>query len=124
MAAERNPSGKAKDHPATRGAALTANRPPDALGGTFELSLQGEVDLSQRAALRELAVAYVSDGSRHAKVDLSAVSFMDSSGLGFLVRLLRISRSRRGLVTLTRPQATVLRLLRTTHLDQLFEIEV
>ena len=122
MAAERNPSGNTKGHPAAQGTALTTNRPQN-VGETFDISLEGEVDLSQRTALRELAVAFISDGSRHATVDLSGVSFMDSSGLGFLVRVRRISRSRGGLVTLTHPQANVLRLLRTTHLDQLFDIE-
>ena len=119
---QTQPVGQAKGRMAAQGAALTANR-PQGFGETFDISLEGEVDLSQRAALRALAAAFASDAARNAAVDLSRVTFMDSTGLGFLVRVRRISRSRGGQVALTNPQAIVLRLLRTTHLDQLFEIQ-
>jgi anti-sigma B factor antagonist len=115
-------TGNAQRH-AAHSAARTADDHRQAVGDRFTMTLSGDVDLSQRTALRELTVEFITDGSRHVTVHLSGVSFMDSSGLGFLVLVRRISRCRGGRVTLSRPRANVLRLLQTTHLDLLFEIE-
>lgn len=122
MAAERSAPDPLTTPPKAQADPLvTGGRGSD--GETFEIRLEGEVDLSRRNELRAVAVAFVSDGSKHARVDLSGVTFMDSSGLGFLLRLRRISQARGGRVILTPPQGAVLLLFRTVLLDRIFEIE-
>lgn len=121
MAADRLRPNRATNLPAAKVDQFEATCRGDG-GETFDIRLEGEVDFSRRHALRAVAVAFVSDGSKHARVDLSRVTFMDSSGLAFLLRLRRISLARGGLVTLTHPQSAVLLLFRTVLLDQIFEI--
>lgn len=55
-------------------------------------------------------------------VDLTHVSFIDSSGLAALVRARLTAEKRGGSLALTGPDAAVAGLLRLTKLDQFFEI--
>jgi anti-sigma B factor antagonist len=55
-------------------------------------------------------------------LDLSVLTFLDSSGLGTLVALHKTLRSRNGTVRLLRPAANVRQILELTRLDRVFEI--
>jgi anti-sigma B factor antagonist len=81
-------------------------RAPD---GAIVLSIAGEVDLAVATQLRESGlVALARDDSAVLRIDLSAVTFMDSSGLGALIQLNNTSPGR---VVLVRPSPRVVRLL-------------
>jgi anti-anti-sigma factor len=54
--------------------------------GTTQVRLRGEVDLSLRESLDAVAQMAIGFGSP-VSVDLSDVTFIDSTGLGFLARL-------------------------------------
>jgi anti-anti-sigma factor len=88
------------------------------------LSLAGEVDT---ASVREFAAEaqrlLSADGLQRLVVDLGQVSFMDSSGLGLLVKI-RTACLRDGIdLTLTRPPAGVIVLLQISGLDDHFHID-
>ena len=55
-------------------------------------------------------------------LDLSTLTFMDSSGLGALISLHKTLRSRNGKVRLLRPTASVLQILELIQLHLVFEI--
>jgi anti-sigma B factor antagonist len=55
-------------------------------------------------------------------LDLSALTFLDSSGLGTLVSLHKTLRSRNGTVRLLQPAANVRQILELTRLNRVFEI--
>lgn len=55
-------------------------------------------------------------------LDLSALTFLDSSGLGTLVSLHKTLRSRNGTVRLIKPAPNVRQILELTRLDRVFEI--
>ena len=55
-------------------------------------------------------------------LDLSAMTFLDSSGLGTLISLHKTLRSRNGTVRLIKPAANVLQILELTRLHRVFEI--
>jgi anti-sigma B factor antagonist len=57
-------------------------------------------------------------------LDLSALTFLDSSGLGVLVSLNKTLRSRNGTVRLLRPAANVQQVLELTRLHRVFEIVI
>lgn len=79
----------------------------------------GEIDVSQVPHLRDQILALPSDRSVH--LDLSTVSYLDSSGLGMLVLLRkRLSQCGAG-VTLCDVQPQVLRVLEITGLNQAFQ---
>ena len=55
-------------------------------------------------------------------LDLSLLSFLDSSGLGTLISLHKTLRSRNGTVRLLKPAANVQQILELTRLHRVFEI--
>lgn len=55
-------------------------------------------------------------------LDLSSVTFLDSSGLGALISLHKTMRSRNGTVRLINPAANVRQILELTRLHRVFEI--
>src|SRR5438876_9541673 len=55
------------------------------LDGWTVLSIEGEVDLYSAPAVRDAALAAMDSGVDHLVLDLTALPFMDSSGLGGIV---------------------------------------
>jgi len=95
---------------------------PDTGGATWNVSLTGELDLSRRPQLRDVVMAFRRSPAPNARVDLTAVTFMDSTGIGALVSLLKTAASRGGRVCLLGPSDRVARVLQVTGLLPLFEI--
>ena len=60
--------------------------------GVKVVTPSGEVDMSTSPDLRKILVPLFSSGASHIVVDLSAVSYMDSSGIATLVEGLQLSR--------------------------------
>jgi anti-sigma B factor antagonist len=64
-------------------------------GGVTNLAVTGEVDLTVGPLLeRAINSAVAADGVTAVQVDLSAVQFLDSSGIGLLVRGRRMADAR------------------------------
>ena len=55
-------------------------------------------------------------------LDLSALTFLDSSGLGALISLHKTLRSRNGTLRLLKPASNVQQILELTRLHRVFEI--
>jgi anti-sigma B factor antagonist len=53
------------------------------------LHVDGEIDVATAPQLRDALAGLVDDGARRITLDLAAVGFVDSSGLGVLVGALR-----------------------------------
>jgi anti-sigma B factor antagonist len=87
------------------------------------LQVIGEVDLATRDELRERLLALVAEGARHLVVDLSGLEFIDSSGLGVLIRVRNVVREQGGSLTLVANQERILKPFRVTGLaDNYFTI--
>lgn len=86
------------------------------------LSVRGEVDLYTSPQLREAIDRGVGESASRVLVDLTAVNFMDSSGLGVLVGSLKRSRERGGELALVCTEGSVLKVLTITGLDRVFPI--
>jgi anti-sigma B factor antagonist len=89
-------------------------------GHDVVLRLAGELDLGSVA--RFTAAAEPHAPSRRFVVDVAAVTFIDSSGLGALVELATRARAGGGTVVLAHPDQRILRLLQLTALDQVFDV--
>ena len=83
---------------------------------------RGEVDLVSTAEFRTVIGEQIVEGRVHLVIDLSEVSFLDSSGLGALVAARRKARAFKGSLVLVATHPTVLRLLRVTALDRVFAV--
>jgi anti-sigma B factor antagonist len=93
-------------------------RDPD---GATVLAIAGEVDLAVAAQVRDSGLAALArDDSAALRLDLSGVTFMDSSGLGALIQL---NNANPGRVVLVRPSPRVVRLLELAGLADTLVVE-
>jgi len=90
--------------------------------GAAAVRLTGDVDLATVSSLRSRLHELVINGHVHLAVELDAVTFMDSSGLGVLVAAQREVRVFRGSLVLVAPSPPVRRLLSLTSLDKVFDV--
>src|SRR4051812_27634110 len=91
--------------------------------GTRVLALRGELDVATMPSLDEaLAVAVRTDGTPPLLMDLSEVTFIDSTALMRLLAALRELNRRGGRMVLACSNPTVLRLFEVTRTDETFEI--
>ncbi|WP_433499559.1 anti-sigma factor antagonist [Sphaerimonospora sp. CA-214678] len=92
---------------------------PDAV---VVVAVEGELDLFTAPFLRdEVRDAIQKDGPTLV-LDLTDLSFMDSSGLSVLIEAWRLATSEGGIVSLAAPQPPVARILRTTGLDRRIKV--
>ncbi len=87
------------------------------------LRLQGKVYADEATMIREKLFPFLDNGCRRIVVDVAEVSYIDSSGLGVLVALLKRTRQNGGGVKLTGLQGEVLQLFELTRLTKVFDIE-
>jgi len=95
----------------------------DDAAGTGErrtLTVTGEVDIATAEEFVAEATACL-DAVETCEIDLGAVTFIDSSGLGALVRIRNVARERGRQVLLTNVPPSVDRLLTVTGLSGLFD---
>jgi anti-sigma B factor antagonist len=88
------------------------------------LKLDGELDVATAPALEEaMASAFGADPSSMV-VDLTDLTFLDSTGIRVLVTAGRVAEGTGCAIVLMAPTAPVLRALRLTGVDRLLAIEV
>jgi anti-sigma B factor antagonist len=92
------------------------------VGGVTVVSVDGEVDVYSSPALRDRLSDLLDGGASTVVVDLSAVSFLDSTGLGTLVGALNRAEKLGGRLPIVCPQDRLLKLFRITGLDTVFSI--
>jgi anti-sigma B factor antagonist len=89
--------------------------------GSCVLSLGGEFDLANAETIVELGIEGLSiAGVERLVVDLAAVTFMDSTALGALIRLRNLSQGRNQEMSLAGVPDRVQRLLAVTGLAEVF----
>lgn len=82
----------------------------------------GEIDVYTAPVLREHLDEHISQGRHQLVVDLGAVSFMDSTGLGVLVGRLKLVRVTNGTLRLVCSSERILKVFSITGLDKVFQI--
>jgi anti-sigma B factor antagonist len=93
------------------------------LSGTLGLVvLTGEVDIFTAPRFREGMVALLDDGVESMVIDLSGVTFIDSTALGVLIGGVRRVHGAGGAMTLVVVSRPVQRVLSITGLDRVFSI--
>lgn len=90
--------------------------------GVPVLAVSGEVDVYTAPRLREKLVELVSQGNYRIVVDLEAVEFLDSTGLGVLVGGLKRVRTHDGSLSLVCTQQRILKVFDITGLNKVFTI--
>jgi anti-sigma B factor antagonist len=84
---------------------------------THVLSPEGEIDALTAPQLGRRLLGLAEEGKTAVVVDLSSVTFIDSTGLGVLLNALRALGRRRGKLVLVCPNERVLRPFQVTGLE-------
>ena len=88
--------------------------------GWAVLAVGGEVDVATAPRLREQLIGLVNQGSHRIVVDLTAVDFLDSTGLGVLVGALKRVRTHDGDLALVCDEPRILKVFEITGLTKVF----
>jgi anti-sigma B factor antagonist len=91
-------------------------------GDRTVVHLGGEIDVYTAPLVREKLDEQIQAGRTDLVVDLTEVSFLDSTGLGVLVGRLKLARTRGGSMRLVGTDDRVLKVFAITGLDKVFEI--
>ncbi|GAA2886106.1 anti-sigma B factor antagonist [Nonomuraea rubra] len=90
------------------------------VGGCAVLKVAGEVDVFTAPKLREQIIDLAAKGTVHVIADLSAVQFLDSTGLGVLVGGLKRLRTQDGSLALVMTTDRISRIFKITGLTAVF----
>jgi anti-sigma B factor antagonist len=91
--------------------------------GVTVVDLEGKITFGEGTEkLREIAKHLLDEGRKSILLNLSQVDYIDSSGMGELVRSLATIRKNGGQMKLTNVNQKVQALLEATHLDRVFDI--
>ena len=88
----------------------------------YLITVSGEVDLATSPELDVAIIAAIDSGATSVVIDLTDVSFMDSSGLGVIVRALKRCREAENDLDLVITNERVLKVFGITGLDQVIPI--
>ena len=81
-------------------------------------SVSGDVDMTTAPRLRERVIEVIVGGQPNVVLDLQEVDFIDSTGLGVVVGLLKRTRTHGGDLRLVSTRSTLRKVLELTALDQ------
>ena len=91
-------------------------------GNVSVLSLKGRLDLASGTSLKEEIKKLFDSDCTSIHLDLSNVDFINSSGLGTLVSVMKEVRLRKGRLTLSNLANYVKEIFEITQLSHIFEI--
>ena len=92
------------------------------VGETTVVAVGGEIDVYTAPKLRDKITELVGAGIYDIVIDLEAVEFLDSTGLGVLVGGLKKVRAHEGSLRLVCTQDRLLKIFRITGLAKVFDI--
>jgi anti-sigma B factor antagonist len=104
-------------------APLTLRETPIETDGC-SLSVAGELDLATASQFRTEFGELLASGCRHVVVDLSATTFLDSSGLGALVWAAHRMRAAGGTFSVVRPHRGIVPTLEITGVGPILALEL
>ena len=82
-----------------------------------------DIDASNAWQLKPRLLEHMGQFGPELKLDLGQVNFIDSTGLGMLVSVLKEAREKEGHVSLINPNRGIQRLLQITGLERVFRVQ-
>jgi len=89
------------------------------VGDTLVVHLEGDLDIQVAGAMRKWLTA-ACESHRNLVLDMADVKFIDSTGLGVLVRAHQAAKRNGGQVVLATPSRFLLTILHTMRLEPVF----
>jgi len=90
--------------------------------GHYVIAARGEIDLFTAPELKKVLTDAIEDGGLRLVLDLSDVTFLDSTALGVLIGAVKRLRSRGGALALVNTDTSIAKTFQITGLDQIFTI--
>jgi anti-sigma B factor antagonist len=90
--------------------------------GHYVIAARGEIDLFTAPELKQVITEVIENGERRVAIDLSEVSFLDSTALGVLIGAVKRLRSRGGALAVVNTDSSIAKTFEITGLDQIFTI--
>ncbi|GAA1281751.1 hypothetical protein Psi02_37840 [Planotetraspora silvatica] len=100
-----------------------ATYPDDTLPQTLILALEGQLDYTNAEQLRERAVHLLADDHRSLILDLSELTFCDSTGIRILLALRTLITARGGSISVAGLGPRLLKIFQVTGLVQFFAVQ-
>jgi anti-sigma B factor antagonist len=85
--------------------------------------LNEDIDAANAWQLKPRLLEHMSQFGPELNLDLGHVNFIDSTGLGMLVSVLKEAREQGGHVSLVNPNREIQRLLQITGLERVFRVQ-
>ena len=82
-----------------------------------------EIEVYNISEIKEVLFDIIEKGNRKLIMDMSKVEYIDSSGLGVLVSVLKKVKASEGKLVLISPKSSVKQILSLTNLDKVFNIQ-
>ncbi|MDR3599566.1 MAG: STAS domain-containing protein [Desulfosporosinus sp.] len=92
-------------------------------GNHAMIFLNDKIYVSDASLLRDDLMELIDQGVTDLRIDLSELTYIDSSGLGTLVTVNKRTKEKDGRLVLTGAQGLPLDLIKRTRLDKVFNIE-
>jgi len=93
-----------------------------ASANAFLVGLDGEIDLYSAAQLKPELAALVEQDIKYIVINLEKVTYLDSTGLGILLGILKKLRERGGDLLIVAPSSRIVRVFEITGLVKIFNI--
>ena len=90
--------------------------------GHHFIAARGEIDLFTAPDLKQVLTDAIEGGQHRLVIDLSEVSFLDSTALGVLIGAVKRLRSRGGALAIVNTDTSIAKTFEITGLDQIFTI--
>ena len=90
--------------------------------GVVIVGVEGQLIVGNRQELKQKVLDALEEGSRKFIIDFSKTGYIDSSGLGVVVRAAKQARDAGGQILLRRPTPSIRKVLEITGLEHVFTI--
>ena len=102
---------------------ITINSIIDTKNDFWEVSLAGELDVSTADELKKSLHKLVDEKNIDMKLNLENLDYIDSTGLGVMIGILKRLKIENKEVYIEKPKNNVRRILNITGLDKVFKME-
>lgn len=102
---------------------ININSMLDSQNSFWDISLEGELDVSTSDKLKEYLHNLADKEMLDMKINLSNLDYIDSTGLGVMIGVLKKLKVGNKEIYITNPKSNVRKIFNITGLDKIFKVE-
>lgn len=102
---------------------ININSKLDSTNSFWSINLEGELDVSTADKLKEHLYKLANEQVLDMKINLSNLDYIDSTGLGVMIGVLKKIKSEEKEIYIINPKSNVKKIFTITGLDKIFKVE-